>query len=112
VRAFGGEQASAALLSLFTLGNETRRSASFSYAVIGIGRTRRCPHDSDHPQPRDWTRASDMPPILLIPGNMCDERLWQPVAERLAAAGTPRAAFSSARPRLDRRDGGGGARRE
>jgi pimeloyl-ACP methyl ester carboxylesterase len=28
-----------------------------------------------------------MPPILLIPGNMCDERLWQPVAERLVAAG-------------------------
>ncbi|MEO6152758.1 MAG: alpha/beta hydrolase [Croceibacterium sp.] len=28
-----------------------------------------------------------MPPILLIPGNMCDERLWQPVAERLAAEG-------------------------
>jgi pimeloyl-ACP methyl ester carboxylesterase len=28
-----------------------------------------------------------MPSILLIPGNMCDDRLWQPVAERLAAAG-------------------------
>jgi pimeloyl-ACP methyl ester carboxylesterase len=28
-----------------------------------------------------------MPPILLIPGNMCDERLWLPVAQRLAAAG-------------------------
>lgn len=28
-----------------------------------------------------------MPPVLLIPGNMCDERLWQPVAARLAAAG-------------------------
>lgn len=28
-----------------------------------------------------------MPPVLLIPGNMCDERLWQPVAERLAEAG-------------------------
>lgn len=28
-----------------------------------------------------------MPPILLIPGNMCDARLWQPVAERLGAAG-------------------------
>ena len=28
-----------------------------------------------------------MPTILLIPGNMCDERLWQPVAERLAAGG-------------------------
>jgi pimeloyl-ACP methyl ester carboxylesterase len=28
-----------------------------------------------------------MPPILLIPGNMCDERLWLPVAKRLAFAG-------------------------
>ena len=28
-----------------------------------------------------------MPPVLLIPGNMCDEQLWQPVAERLAEAG-------------------------
>lgn len=38
-----------------------------------------------------------MPPVLLIPGNMCDERLWRPVAARLAAAGhTVRHA-----PRLD-----------
>jgi hypothetical protein len=55
LRAFGDEQASAALVSLFTLGNETRRSASFSYAVIALGpdvddvRT-----IVDHPQPRDW----------------------------------------------------------
>lgn len=28
-----------------------------------------------------------MSDILLIPGNMCDERLWGPVAERLTAAG-------------------------
>ena len=28
-----------------------------------------------------------MPPILLIPGNMCDHRLWQPVSERLSTAG-------------------------
>jgi pimeloyl-ACP methyl ester carboxylesterase len=28
-----------------------------------------------------------MPPILLIPGNMCDKRLWLPVAQYLAAAG-------------------------
>lgn len=26
-------------------------------------------------------------PVLLIPGNMCDARLWQPVADRLTAAG-------------------------
>lgn len=28
-----------------------------------------------------------MSEILLIPGNMCDERLWQPVAGRLSTAG-------------------------
>src|SRR5687768_11223753 len=28
-----------------------------------------------------------MPPILLIPGNMCDARLWQPVADVLREAG-------------------------
>ncbi len=28
-----------------------------------------------------------MPKILLIPGNMCDARLWRPVADRLTAAG-------------------------
>ena len=28
-----------------------------------------------------------MPPVMLIPGNMCDERLWQPVGHRLAYAG-------------------------
>jgi pimeloyl-ACP methyl ester carboxylesterase len=28
-----------------------------------------------------------MPLVLLIPGNMCTERLWQPVAERLSATG-------------------------
>jgi pimeloyl-ACP methyl ester carboxylesterase len=28
-----------------------------------------------------------MAPVLLIPGNMCDERLWAPIAGSLAAAG-------------------------
>jgi pimeloyl-ACP methyl ester carboxylesterase len=28
-----------------------------------------------------------MPPFLLIPGNMCDARLWQPVADLLQEAG-------------------------
>ena len=37
VRAFGDTQSSAALLSLFTLDNKSSRSASFRYAVIGIG---------------------------------------------------------------------------
>ena len=56
VRAFGGPHASAALISLFTLDNQTSRSSQFSYAVIGIG-----PNPGDvrtihpHPQPRDWT---------------------------------------------------------
>lgn len=27
------------------------------------------------------------PPVVLIPGNMCDERLWAPVAQRLADEG-------------------------
>jgi len=56
VRAFGGPEASAALLSLFTLGNETRRSASFSYAVIGIGSDADDVRTvCDQPQPREWT---------------------------------------------------------
>lgn len=37
VRAFGTPQASAALLSLFTLDNEAARTAAFAYAVVGIG---------------------------------------------------------------------------
>lgn len=32
-------------------------------------------------------RDSDMPEVLLIPGNMCDERLWIPVGERLQTSG-------------------------
>lgn len=28
-----------------------------------------------------------LPPVLLIPGNMCDERLWSPVARRLEEEG-------------------------
>jgi hypothetical protein len=56
VRAFGSAQSSAALLSLFTLGNETQRSAAFSHAVIGVG-----PTDDDIRyvrdllQPRSWS---------------------------------------------------------
>ena len=40
---------------------------------------------------------SALPPVVLLPGNMCDERLWQPVADRLAAAGHR----VGAAPRLD-----------
>lgn len=56
VRAFGNPKASAALLSLYALGNETNRTASFSYAVIGAAlgsdviRVVR-----EQAQPRDWT---------------------------------------------------------
>lgn len=56
VRAFGDTHASAALLSLYTLGNEASRSASFSSAVIGVGSD---PGDErfviDRPQSRAWT---------------------------------------------------------
>jgi hypothetical protein len=56
VRAFGSPQASAALLSLFTLGNETQRSASFSYAVIGLGPTDDdVTYVRDLNQPRTWS---------------------------------------------------------
>jgi hypothetical protein len=56
IRAFGGPQASAALMSLFTLGNETRRSASFSYAAIGIGSDiEEVQTVYERSQPRDWT---------------------------------------------------------
>jgi hypothetical protein len=37
VRAFGDATASAALLSIYALGNETTRTAGFSFAVIGAG---------------------------------------------------------------------------
>lgn len=50
-----------------------------------------------NPHRAPGTRASSMPPVLLIPGNMCDARLWQPVASMLRDSGhTVRDA-----PRLD-----------
>jgi hypothetical protein len=56
VRAFGSARSSAALLSLFTLGNETQRSASFSYAVIGLGPTDEdIRYVRDLLQPRSWS---------------------------------------------------------
>jgi hypothetical protein len=56
IRAFGTPEATAALLGLFTLGNEARRSAGFNYAVVGVGSNagdawRVC----DRSQPQDWT---------------------------------------------------------
>lgn len=56
VRAFGSTDSSAALISFFTLDNETTRSASFAYAVISTG------SDAQEPiavryqaEPRSWT---------------------------------------------------------
>ncbi len=55
IRAFGDTQASAALLSLFTLSNGTRRSASFSYAAIGVRSDGKVIAACDPIEPREWT---------------------------------------------------------
>jgi hypothetical protein len=55
VRAFGDSEAATALLSLFTMSNDTTRSASFSYAVIGIGPDGGVRTFCDEVQARDWT---------------------------------------------------------
>lgn len=54
VRAFGNTRSSVALLSLFTLDNEVRRSAAFRYAVIGI-RAGDVLSVCDRSPPREWT---------------------------------------------------------
>jgi hypothetical protein len=56
VRAFGKPGASAALLSLHTLGNEASRTAAFGYSVIGAGSgSDDLRVVSEQPQPREWT---------------------------------------------------------
>lgn len=56
IRAFGDAQTSAALLSVFSLGNERNRSASFSFAVIGAGAENDAIRAvSESPPPREWT---------------------------------------------------------
>ena len=56
VRAFGNEEATAALLAVHTMGNETSRTAGFSYAILAVG-----PQDtsarrvSDETRPRPWS---------------------------------------------------------
>lgn len=56
VRAFGTAEASAALLSVYALGNETSRSASFSYAIVGAGSSDGAIRVvSQKSQPRPWT---------------------------------------------------------
>jgi hypothetical protein len=54
VRAFGDGSAGAALFSIFALGNETVRTAGFSYAVVGAGAAGS--YDvTDEQSPQDWT---------------------------------------------------------
>ena len=54
LRAFGGSQGAAALIALFTMSNETRRSAAFSYAVIGVGPDGGIRSVRDDLPVRDW----------------------------------------------------------
>jgi len=56
LRAFGSPDSSAALISLFTLDNETTRSASFAYAVVGTSSNAQKPIIIYQPtQARSWT---------------------------------------------------------
>lgn len=55
VRAFGTADSSAALLSVFTLGNETHRTASFNYAILGIGEQDEAVAVGEQSPPREWT---------------------------------------------------------
>ena len=56
IRAFGGEKSSAAVLAMYTMTNEVSRSATFSYAIVGIG-AGEVPVRvvSEQIQPRGWT---------------------------------------------------------
>jgi hypothetical protein len=54
IRAFGDPGHSAALLSIFSLGNERSRSSSFSLAVIGVSGDEVRTVGERHP-PRDWS---------------------------------------------------------
>jgi hypothetical protein len=56
IRAFGGPEGSAALMSVFTLGDETTRTAAFSYAVVGVGAGADEVRTAyRQPQSREWT---------------------------------------------------------
>ena len=55
VRAFADRSGSAALIALFTLGNETQRRAAFSHAVVAIGPEGKARTIPDKTEPRDWT---------------------------------------------------------
>jgi hypothetical protein len=54
VRAFGDGAGSAALLSIFALGNETVRTAGFNYAVVGTGAAGSY-EVTDEQSRQDWT---------------------------------------------------------
>jgi hypothetical protein len=55
VRAFATPDAGVALLALFTLSNENIRSASFSYAILGVGEGAEPLSVGELSQPSDWT---------------------------------------------------------
>ena len=55
VRAFGTLEGAAALIALFTLGNEESRSAAFSYAVLSVGAGGKIQIVRDDTQAREWT---------------------------------------------------------
>jgi hypothetical protein len=54
VRAFGGHDGSVALVSLYSMGNETSRTSSFTYAVVSTGPAG-ANALSDRPPGREWT---------------------------------------------------------
>jgi hypothetical protein len=56
VRAFGNEDATAALLAVHTMGNETSRTAGFSYAILAVrAQDASARIVSDQTRPRNWS---------------------------------------------------------
>lgn len=55
MRGFGNTEASAALLAVYTMGNETGRSASFNHAALGIGPDGAGRIVSEQTPPRPWS---------------------------------------------------------
>lgn len=56
VRAFGNEDATAALLAVHTMSNETSRTAGFSYAIFAVGsKDNSARLVSDQTRPRPWS---------------------------------------------------------
>jgi hypothetical protein len=56
VRAFGNEDATAALLAVHTMSNETSRTAGFEYAILAVGAQNSTARVvSDQTPPRPWT---------------------------------------------------------